>query len=103
MINKEFIIEEVCREIYDDACYYGDDPSLIRDIDEVHDIALGVHINGIPIEEYDAIYWKMCSILQADGDEIIGCINDFIDEECQSYYGDPAFSSANDYWGYILG
>ena len=57
MINKEFIIEEVCREIYDDACYYGDDPSPIRDIDQ----------------------------------------------ECQSYYGDPAFSSAHDYWSYILG
>ena len=103
MINKEFIIEEVCQEIYDDACYYGDDPSPIRDIDEVHDIALGIHINNIPIEEYDAIYWEMCSVLQTDGNEIIGCINDFIDEECQSYYGDPAFSSAHDYWSYILG
>lgn len=103
MMNKEFLIKEICKNIYDKACFYGEKPSYIRDINELHDVSMEVEVNGISIEEYDALYWEMCSIINENEEEMIEAINDFINEECQSYYGDPAFSSAGDYWRYILG
>lgn len=103
MLNKEFLIKEICKKIYDDACFYGETPSYIDNIDELHDLSLDIEVNGISIEEYDTLYWAMCSIIEANKKEMIEEINDFINEKCQSYYGDPAFANANDYLGYKFG
>lgn len=103
MLNKTFLIKELCEKIYDNACYDGEKPLELDNIDELHDDLLDIEVNGIAIEEYDALYWKMNSIINSDGKEMIDEINNFIDEEFQSYYLDPAFSSPSDYWGYILG
>ena len=103
MLNKEFLIKEICQNLYEDGCYYGEKPSELDDINDLHDLGIDVKVNGIRIEEYDALYWEMCSIIEQESDYMIACINDFIDEEFQTYYGDPAFATAGDYWGYILG
>lgn len=103
MINKEFLTQEICRILYDEGCYDGEKPSYVKDTDELHDIAIHIVIGDFYIEEYDMLYWEMCSIIEQETNYIINCVNDFIDEEFQTYYGDPAFASASDYWGYILG
>ena len=100
IINKEILIEAIKEKLYDDACYDGEKPYRFKDVDDVHDTAL---FTKLDIENYDIMYYEMLALLNTDGEEIIEEINDYIDEEFQTYYGDPAFSSAQDYWGYILG
>ena len=103
MLNKEFLTKEICKILYDECCYDGDKSSYIDNINDLHDIAIRVMVGDSYIEEYDALYWEMCSLIEQETDYIINYVNEFIDEEFQSYYGDPAFASAGDYWGYILG
>lgn len=102
MLNEECLIQGAFQVIYDNICDDGEKIHLY-DISDLHDWLIDVTINGIRIEDYDALYWTMCNIIEMNGDEMIEEINAIIDDECQSYYGDPAFASASDYWGYILG
>lgn len=99
IINKEILIKAIKDRLQDEACY-GEEPCKFRDIDDVHDTAL---FTKLGVEDYDMMYYEMLALLNTDGEEIIDELNDYIDEEFQTYYGDPAFSSAQDYWGYILG
>lgn len=103
MLNKEFLTEEICKILYDESCYDGEKLSHIDNVNDLHDIAIRVIVGDFYIEEYDALYWEMCSLIEQETDYIINCVNEFIDEKFQSYYGDPAFASEEDYWGYILG
>lgn len=103
MLNKEFLTEEICKIVYEDGCYDGEKPSYVDCFNDLHDIAIRIVIGDFYIEEYDMLYWEMCSILEQETNYIIDCVNEFIDEEFQTYYGDPAFATAGDYWGYILG
>lgn len=103
MLNKEFLTEEICKILYEECYYDGEKPSHIDNVNDLHDIAIRVIVGDFYIEEYDALYWEMCSLIEQETDYIINCINEFIDEKFQSHYGDPAFASARDYWGYILG
>ena len=103
LLNKQILTKAIKESITDDARYWGEKPSTLKNVDELHDEALTSSINNINIEEYDAMYYEMLSLLNTDGEEILEEINDFIDEEFQTYYGDPAFASAYDYWNYILG
>ena len=100
---RNTITEQVQDMIYEDACDEGGSPRLIEDKDELHDWALNCYIDGKRIETDDTLYKTMVIVIDEVGEEMIDDINYFIDEECQSYYLDPAFSSASDYWGYILG
>ena len=75
----------------------------IDNVNDLHDIAIYIAVGDSYIEEYDALYWEMCSLIEQETDYIINYVNEFIDEKFQSYYGDPAFASEGDYWGYILG
>lgn len=102
MLNKEILIKILCEYVEEEYADYGNIIE-IDDIDELHDYLILQHINGIAIEDYDAMYWEMCAIIEAEGEDIIDEVNDYVDENCFSYYGDPAFASARDYWGYILG
>lgn len=103
MLNKEFLTKEICKILYDE-CYYDDEkPSHIDNVNDLHDIAIRIIVGDFYIEEYDALYWEMCSLIEQETDYIINCVNKFVDEKFQSYYGDPAFASEGDYWGYILG
>ena len=45
----------------------------------------------------------MLNLIEIHSQYIVDKVNDGLEELCESYYGDPAFSSANDYWSYILG
>lgn len=99
---KQYLIKELEEEIYDHYCYY-DETIEIETWEELHDWALDVYVNGIRIEDDDELYEKMVEITKENAEEMIDSIENFIDEECQRYYGDPAFSSASDYWHYILG
>ena len=101
LLNKQILIEAIKENIIDN--YDGEKPRKLDDVDDLHDEALMARINGIYIEEYDAMYYEMVSLLNTDGEDILYEINDFIDEEFETYYGDPAFASAYDYWSYILG
>ena len=103
MLNKEFLTEEICKILYNECYYDGEKPSHIDNVNDLHDIAIRVIVGDFYIEEYDALYWEMCSLIEQETDYIIDCVNEFIDEKSQSYYGDPAFASAGDYWEYILG
>lgn len=104
LLNKQILIEAIKEYITENAHYNGEKPRELKDIDELHDVALFVQINdGITIEEYDAMYYEMLSLLNTDGEDILYEINDFIGDEFETYYGDPAFASAHDYWSYILG
>lgn len=103
MLNKEFLTKEICKILYDECCYGGEKPLYIDNINDLHDMAIRVMVGDSYIEEYDALYWEMCSLIEQETDYIINYVNKFIDEEFQSYCGDPAFASAGDYWGYILG
>jgi len=103
MLNKEFLTEEICKIVYEDGCYDGEKPLHVDDFNDLHDIAIRIVIGDFYIEEYDMLYWEMCSLIEQETNYIIDCVNEFIDEEFQTYYGDPAFASASDYWGYILG
>ena len=102
-LNKEFLVQGIFDKIYEDSCFNGERPGHIKYEEELHDIGISIKINNITIEEYDMLYWNMCSIIQVNLEEMIDEINSLIDEECVDYYGDPAFSSASDYWSYILG
>lgn len=103
LLNKEILTCAIKEYIYDD-CYYGEKQSKIKNIDELHDTAIMCYIGDDRIEEYDQMYNEMCCILNTDGKKIIDEINNHIDEEFQPcYMGEPAFASASDYWGYILG
>ena len=102
ILNKEFLIKKICEIIYDNT-YDDEEPSYMNDFEDLHDTSVYIKIGDSIIEEYDMLYWEMCSILNQETDDICDCVNDFIDEQFQSYYGDPAFASAKDYWGYILG
>lgn len=101
LLNKQILIEAIKKNITDNA-YWSGEPKELKDIDELHDEALMAQINEIYIEEYDAMYYEMLSLLNTDGEDILYKINNFIDK-FQTYYGDPAFTSASDYWNYILG
>lgn len=101
LLNKQILIEAIKENIIDN--YDGEKPRELDDVDDLHDEALMARINGIYIEEYDAMYYEMVSLLNTDGEDILYEINDFIDEEFETYYGDPAFASSYDYWSYILG
>lgn len=103
LLNKQILIEAIKENITEDVHYSGEEPKELKDIDELHDIALFVEINGITIEEYDEMYYEMVSLLNTDGEDILYEINEFIGDEFETYYGDPAFASAHDYWSYILG
>ena len=103
LLNKEILTCAIKEYIYDD-CYCGEKPLKIKNIDELHDTAIMCNIGDDRIEEYDQMYNEMCCILNTDGKKIIDEINNYIDEEFQPcYMGEPAFASASDYWGYILG
>ena len=99
---KRYLVKELQEQIYEYCCDY-DDTIKIDSWEELHDWALNVSLNGIKIEDDDELYEKMVKITKENAEEMIYDINDFIEEECQSYYGDPAFASAYDYWSYILG
>ena len=101
LLNKQILIEAIKENIIDN--YDGEKPRKLDDVDDLHDEALMASINGIYIEEYDVMYYEMVSLLNTDGEDILYEINDFIGEEFETYYGDPAFASAYDYWSYILG
>ena len=103
ILNKEMLVKALKESIYEDACYDGEKPSPLESWEEVHDECIFLYFNGIRVEEHEIMYGEMLSIINSNWQEIADEVNDFIDEECQSYYGDPAFSSAADYWGYILG
>lgn len=103
LLNKEILTCAIKEYIYDDCCC-GEKPLKIKNIDELHDTAIMCYIGDDRIEEYDQMYNEMCCILNTDGKKIIHEINNYIDEEFQPcYMGEPAFTNANDYWGYILG
>ena len=102
-LNADILADIIENYIYDEYSYLGEDPNEIDDIDVLHDMALNGDVGGIRIEEYDKIYWDMVALLNSDGEDIMNEVNMFIGDECQSYYLDPAFSSARDYWSYILG
>ena len=103
ILNKEFLAKEMYRIVYDDE-FYNVHVSYVNDEEDLHDIGIFIKIGDIPIDEYDMLYWEMCAIINQDSAYLINYINDSIDEDFDTtYYGDPAFSSAGDYWGYILG
>lgn len=104
LLNKKILTCAIKEYIYDTSCYYGEAPSKIKDVDELHDISIMCYIGDDRIEEYDQMYNEMCCILNTDGKKIIDEINNYIDEEFQPcYMEEPAFASTSDYWGYILG
>lgn len=103
LINKAILTKAILKRIEYEA-EYGESINNIGDTNELHDIALLAEIGGIQIEEYKPMYYEMVAIIDsADGQEILDDVNAVIDEEFQSYYLDPAFSSSADYWNYILG
>lgn len=105
ILNKEFLVKQIKEIRYDKACYDGEKPSPINSWNELHDICVTkVSIPGLcDIESHDIAYGEMLAIINEDWEEIADEVNDFIDEECQSYYLDPAFSSAADYYSYRFG
>lgn len=103
MLNQEMLVEALQDSIYEDACYDGEKPSPLESWEDVHDASLCIVIGNLQIESHDIMYGEMLTIINAHWEEIADEVNDYMDEHCQSYYGDPAFSSASDYWGYIMG
>lgn len=99
---KEIILPQIIDKIWEDYCYDEYDAREI-DIDTLHDIMLQCKLFGKKIEDNDNLYYICNKVLDKFGEEMVDEVNCFIDEECQSYYLDPAFSSASDYWNYILG
>ena len=96
ILNKDFLIKEMCEIICDETS------SHIKHFNDIHDIGINIGIGDFCIEEYDMLYWEMYSILNQEIDYIINELNIFLNNN-QPYYGDPAFSSKHDYWEYILG
>ena len=101
ILNRDILIELIIEKEYDDICYGGSFYEL--SIDDIYDIALSCKIGGDKIEEYDMLYYEMLNLIEIHSQYIVDKVNDGLEELCESYYGDPAFSSANDYWSYILG
>lgn len=101
MLNKQILTELIKERIEEDACF--DKPYPLKDTDDIHDFALVTYLGGVRIEENDILYFEMCAIVNTDGEEILEEINEWIDDKFTSYYGDPAFASASDYWNYRLG
>lgn len=102
ILNEEILIEAICDNLIEE-CDYEKPIKINGDIDYLHDLSLQITIGGLNVEENDIMYGEMLAIINENGDEIGESIDYFIDEEFTSYYGDPAFASARDYWGYILG
>lgn len=102
-INKEILVKALKEYRYEDACHDGNKPSPLETWEDVHDACIYIFIDDVRIEEDDDLYEAMLNIINDDWEDIADEVNDYIDEECQPYYGDPAFSSASDYWNYILG
>ena len=103
ILNEEILIEAICNNLIEEYDYDEEPMKIKQDIDYLHDLCLEITISGLNVEENDIMYGEMLSIINSDGDKIGAVIDEFIDEEFTSYYGDPAFASASDYWRYILG
>lgn len=94
------IIEQICEKIYDDCSFFGETPSHIESYEDLHDI---IYLNGYyNINLGGTVYMmnEQGEIYNMKYKEIKKAINDFIDEEFVSYYGDIAFSSRQDYNSY---
>ena len=103
MLNQEMLVEALKEYRYEDACCNGEKPYPLETWEDVHDASIFVFIGDVRIEDHEILYGEMLSIINHNWEDIADEVNDYIDEECQSYYGDPAFASASDYWNYILG
>ena len=98
ILNKEILIELVIQQCVDeDFC------KINGDTDYLHDVCLYIDIGGLNPEENVILYGELLSVINVDGKEIGYEIDEFFEEEYCTYYGDPAFASARDYWNYILG
>lgn len=103
-ILKDFLIKEIFKHIYENIfSYYDTIPSHLENEYDLNDWMLDVKIGDIKVEEYDMIYWIMYNTIKIYKNEMINAINNLIDKKCIRFYGDPAFSSARDYWEYKLG
>ena len=101
ILNKEIVIEGVI-EVLDLNC--DERPKMLNeDLEYLYDLCLKIDIHGLNPEINSIMYGELLNILNLYGSEIAEEIDKFIEEEFYSYFGDPAFSSASDYWNYILG
>lgn len=85
-MNKQIITEATKQKIYQDYKYYNEKTPPIKNINELHDITMCAEIGETTIEKHDYIYWKMVSIIETEGKEIIKEINNFIRKEMPNYY-----------------
>lgn len=95
---KKFLLKELKEYMFEDY-----EIARLKDKDDLHDLLLQIYVGDSQIEEYDFIYYLAVTTINKHGDEMIKEIKDFIDENSIDYFGDPAFSSANDYWSYKMG
>lgn len=103
MLNKKILIETLKEVLFERACDNYEKPDPLDRWEEVHDECLFLTFNGIRVEDHPIMYGEMFSIVNKHWEEIADEVNDYMDDNCQPYYGDPAFASAHDYWSYILG
>lgn len=95
---KMFLLKELKDYMIEDY-----DVPTLKDKDDLHDLLLQIYVGDSQIEEYDFIYYLVVTTINKHGDEMIDEIKNFIDENSTGYFGDPAFSSASDYWSYKMG
>lgn len=101
-INSDIMIlnKEILKELVIDLCVSGNLYKIDGDMDYLYDMCLDIDISGLNPETNVIMYGELCSLLNRYGYDIGEEIDNMIEES--EYFGDPAFTSTNDYWNYIL-
>lgn len=91
------ITEKICNKIYEEYSFIGEQPSYIDTYDDLHDIIYLQGLNNIYLEGTVYMIDKDGEIYNEKYNKMKKEINEFIEKEFTSYYGDIGFSSQQDY------